>query len=250
MEVPQPYTGEIRLVSLKPGDVHTVVLWSKDYSPLLADEGGLRQALARYDQVFCHLTVTGLGGTLLEPNIRPWRQVMEQLPELIEFARHPQRVTVRFDPILHWREDAEIRSNFPLAKQILKRCARNGVRTVRISFATLYGKVQRRKGWDWYDPPQADRMQMARELVSIADGLGLTAYSCGDHSLRGAGIMPSKCIDGELLTELHPHRLPAPTGKDKGQRPECGCTPSADIGSYTMSCPNGCRYCYANPIIL
>jgi DNA repair photolyase len=22
-----------------------------------------------------------------------------------------------------------------------------------------------------------------------------------------------------------------------------------DIGSYLMSCPNGCRYCYANPQI-
>lgn len=249
VEVPQPYSGRIRLVSLRPQDVHTIVLWSKDFSPLLRDEGGLRQALASYDQVFCHLTITGLGGTLLEPNIPPWGQVVEQLPELVEFIGHPRRLTVRFDPIIHWREYGEIGSNFPLGRQILERCAAYGTQTIRISFATLYGKVRRRKGWDWYDPPLAERLVMVRELVSFARPLGLTIYACSDQGLEEAGAAPSRCIDGGLLAELHPQCLPARAGKDSGQRPECGCTPSVDIGSYNMRCPNGCRYCYANPII-
>jgi hypothetical protein len=249
VEVPQPYTGRIRLVSVLPEDVHTIVLWSKDFSPLLGDEGGLRQALARYDQLFCHLTVTGVGGSPLEPNIPPWEQVIGQLAELIEFVGHPQRMAVRFDPIIHWREHGEIKSNFPLAGEILERCATYGVETVRISFATLYGKVRRRKGWNWYDPSLAERLRMASDLVSFAQPLGLTIYACSDHSLQEAGVLPSKCIDGELLADLHPERLPAQTGKHTGQRPECGCTSSVDIGSYTMRCPNGCRYCYANPII-
>ncbi len=248
-EVRQPYSGRIKLVSLRPEDVHTIVLWSKDFSPLLDDEGGLRQALARYDQLFCHLTVTGLGGSPLEPSIRPWGQVVERLAELVEFVGHHRRVTVRFDPIIHWRDHGEIKSNFPLASEILERCAAYGVQTICISFATLYGKVRRRKGWDWYDPPLARRLEMVRELVSLAEPLGLTIHACSDHSLQEAGATPSSCIDGELLAELHPQRLPARTGKDGGQRPECGCTPSVDIGSYTMRCPNGCRYCYANPII-
>ncbi|MDO4808284.1 MAG: DUF1848 family protein, partial [Coriobacteriales bacterium] len=30
-----------------------------------------------------------------------------------------------------------------------------------------------------------------------------------------------------------------------GQRAGCGCFESRDVGAYD-SCPNGCRYCYAN----
>lgn len=249
VDVPQPYNGRVRRISLLPEDVHTLVLWSKDFGALLADEAGVRQALARYDQLFCHLTVTGLGGTPLEPSIRPWTEVIAQVPELIALAGDARRVSVRYDPIVHWYEDGAVRSNLPLADAILRRVCEVGVTAVRISFATLYGKVRRRKGWRWYDPAPEERLKIARELVALASGLGLRLYACSQSDLTLAGAMPSRCIDGELLTALHPLHLSAATSKDPGQRAECGCTLSVDIGSYLMRCPNGCRYCYANPLI-
>ncbi|MGB9880480.1 MAG: DUF1848 family protein [Anaerolineae bacterium] len=249
VDVPQPYNARIRRISLLPKDVHTIVLWSKDFRPLLRNVAGVRDALAHYDQVFCHLTITGLGGTALEPGIAPWQEVIAQIPELVAFAGDPRRVSIRYDPIVHWYESGEIKSNLPFAEPILREVSKTGVTAVRISFATLYGKVRKRSGWQWYDPTPAKRLEITQQLVALARSLGLTLYACSQSDLCLAGALPSRCIDGELLSMLHPNRLPAATGKDPGQRPECGCTPSVDIGSYWMRCPNGCRYCYANPKI-
>jgi len=248
VRVKPPWGGQEKVVSLRPEDVHTFVLWSKDYSRLLANRGGLREALAVYDHIFCHFTVTGLGGTPLEPGVPPWKEAMEQLSPLIRFVGHPRRVTVRFDPIIHWREDG-VRSNLPYAEEIFKECARQGLKDLRISFATLYSKVLKRPGWSWHDPPLEERLKIAGTLVDMGRSLGLTIYACSDHTLEPVGALPSSCIDGRLLSELHPKGLPANTEKDRGQRKECGCTVSVDIGSYSQRCPGGCVYCYADPAL-
>jgi hypothetical protein len=248
VDVPQPYNSRVRRVSLLPEEVHTIVLWSKDFRPLLRNAAA-REALSRYDQVFCHLTITGLGSTPLEPNIAPWPEVIAQLPELISFAGDARRVSVRYDPIVHWYEGDHLESNLPLAEPILSEVSKAGIHTVRVSFATLYGKVSRRKGWHWYDPTPEERLRIAGEVSALARSLAITIHACSQNNLQQAGVLLSRCIDGELLSTLHPHKLPAALGKDRGQRAECGCTPSVDIGSYQMRCPNGCRYCYANPRI-
>jgi len=248
VRVKPPWGGQEKVVSLSPEDVHTFVLWSKDYSRLLANKGGLREALAIYDHIFCHFTVTGLGGTPLEPGVLPWKEAMEQLLPLIRLLGHPRRVTLRFDPIIYWKEDG-VRSNLPYAEGIFKACACQGVKDVRISFATLYSKVLTRPGWSWYDPPWEERLKIAGFLVDMGRSLGLTIHACSAHTLESVGALPSSCIDGRLLSELHPKGLVASAEKDRGQRKECGCTVSVDIGSYGQRCPGGCVYCYANPTL-
>ena len=148
-DVPQPYSGTTRRVSLLPPDVHTLVLWSKDFRPMLQDAGGARGELRRYEQLFLQFTITGLGGTALEPAIPTWRVAAAQLPELVVLAGDPRRVVVRFDPIVHWYDGEEVRSNLGLAQPIFDTVAGSGVTAVRFSFATLYGKVRRRAGWCW-----------------------------------------------------------------------------------------------------
>ena len=111
---------------------------------------------------------------------------------------------------------------------------------------------------------------------------GFELATCAESGDYGAwGVAANKCIDGDLLARLFPHdrelmsalgrgqrhnpptarqaslfgspALPiqplnaAPTKdlKDKGQREECGCIQSKDIGAYD-TCAHGCSYCYAN----
>lgn len=246
--IPHPFTFKPYVVSLKPEQVHTFVLWSKDFSPLIKNLYGVRDALSIYDQLYFHFTITGLGATPLEPKVPPWQETIKQLPEILKIAGHPLRVTLRFDPLIFWEEAGEIKSNVPLAEPIFIAAAEAGITTVRFSFATLYGKVKKRR-WKWIDPPPEQKLEIASRLVEMGKSMGLTLYSCADPLLLKAGALPSSCIDGRLLSLLHPRGFPAPTEKDRGQRKECGCSSSVDIGSYLMKCPSGCVYCYANPII-
>ena len=248
VDVPQPYSRSIRRVSLLPQDVHTLVLWSKDFRPLLADAGGCRRMLMRYEQVFCHITVTGLGSTPFEPNVAPWHDIVSQFPDLVDFAGDARRVALRFDPIVHWRDGSSVRSNVQLAGPIFRAASAVRIPTVRISFAALYGKVLRR-GPRWHQPSVEERLEISTRLVRLAQSHGIMLQACSQRDLSQAGAVPSRCIDGALLSALHPKNAPAILVKDRGQRPECGCTTSIDIGAYTMRCPNGCLYCYANPWI-
>ncbi|NPV09163.1 MAG: DUF1848 family protein [Anaerolineae bacterium] len=243
--VRQPYSGEARQVDLAPDRVHTMVLLSKDFGPLLRDEHGLRTALEQYEQVCCQLTVTGLGGSRLEPGVPPPEVVLAQLGPLVAWLG-AKRLTVRFDPIVHWVEGDRVVSNLDRADAVLAACARAGLSSVRLSFATVYAKMKGR-GVEWHDPSPGEKLAMAADLVMRAKALGLSLLGCCQPELAPAGVIPAGCIDGAELSRLHPRRLPAPTGKDRGQRAACRCTPSVDIGSYDMRCPNGCLYCYANP---
>lgn len=238
-------------VDLDPAEVHTVVLWSKNFANLLDNAFGLRDLLAAYDQIYCHFTITGLGGTAVEPGSPDPATALAQVPALVELAGAPRRVSLRFDPIVFWREGGRVASNLPFFPTLARAAASAGVEEIRISFAQWYRKAGRRaasRGFDFVDPPEAEKRERAKALVEEAREHGLALYACSQPFLTAVtGIRPSACIDGALLEALHPRREPVSETKDKTQRTDCLCTESRDIGSYTQTCPHGCVYCYANP---
>ncbi|MFQ6090945.1 MAG: DUF1848 family protein, partial [Candidatus Bipolaricaulia bacterium] len=181
VEVRLPYGGR-RSVSLRPEDVQAVVLWSKDFSRVIGNAGGVRDLLNRYEQLFCHFTVTGLGGTALEPQVPPWREAVAQLPELVRLCGDERRIALRFDPILHWYEGDRIESSLPLAEPLFRAASENGIRQIICSFATLYAKVRRR--WDrWYDPPMEEKLRITSELVELARSFDLELRTCSQSEL-------------------------------------------------------------------
>jgi len=245
-----PRGGTMR-VDLRPSSVHTVVLWSKDFSNLILNVQGLRDVLEKYEHLYFLFTVTGLGGTAIEKGVPAPAAALAQLPALVALTGHPKRVSLRFDPVVHWREGFGIKSNLRFFETAAEAAARAGIEDVRISFTQWYGKALRRAathGFDYVDPADEEKLEAARSLAETAARWDLRLHSCSQNFLTGVpGIRASACIDGKLLKELHPGEEGAVTAKDKGQRDECGCTASLDIGSYAQMCSHGCLYCYANP---
>jgi DNA repair photolyase len=85
--------------------------------------------------------------------------------------------------------------------------------------------------------------EFVKEMKNILSASGFRVQSCAETlPLREYGIMPGACIDGELINKISGDDISA--RKDRGQRPECLCVKSIDIGRYN-TCLGGCRYCYA-----
>ena len=244
-------SGYTYSVSLNPTVVHTVVLWSKNFANVIENHCGLGMVLQKYDQLYSHFTITGLGGTIIERGVPPYRTSLSQLGDLVEIVGMPERITIRFDPIVYWEEGGEVHTNLSIFEKIAPSLHKNGIKNIRISFAQWYKKATRRAtkhGFHFIDPPKEKKLEDARSIVRVAQEWDLDLYACSQDFLTEIPeIRHSSCIDGIFLQSLHPDKKAVSTKKDKTQRTECRCTESIDIGSYTQFCPHCCLYCYANP---
>ncbi|MDH4257939.1 MAG: DUF1848 domain-containing protein [Candidatus Aminicenantes bacterium] len=244
-------SGSTYAVDLSPDAVHTVVLWSKNFANLIENRNKLRTALQRHEQLYMHFTITGLGGGFIERGVPAPSEALRQLDSLAEITGSPLRISLRFDPVVYWKEDGKLKTNLSYFEKLAPELASRGIKDVRFSFAQWYGKAVRRSlkyGFHYVDPPLEEKKEAGRFLVQVAQEWKLRLFSCSqDFITEIQGIRPSACIDGKSLRELHPRGEEVSAEKDRSQRSQCRCTESIDIGSYTQSCPHSCLYCYANP---
>jgi DNA repair photolyase len=227
-----------------PEQVHSVVLWSKN--PLnLVDHSRIRECLKKYEQVFLHFTITGMGGSYLEPSVPTVEESLEMIPVLVEHLGDPGRMRVRFDPIVHLRlPDGGIYSNVFHFVRVARAAKAAGVIEIITSRMEPYPKVVNRLKKFGITPETlspSERKKEADWLIGQADEIGVRLFGC-----CAEGLPAGSCINGHALSHLHPKGEAASTQKAKGQRPLCGCTESWDVGWY-YKCPGGCLYCYANP---
>lgn len=81
-------------------------------------------------------------------------------------------------------------------------------------------------------------------MGAIAAKHGIWLQTCGtDGDWSRYGIHRSGCMTLDILGAAN--RIAFRSRKHKGTRKGCHCIEGRDIGAYD-SCPNGCRYCYAN----
>lgn len=232
-----------RLRKYPPDRVHTIVLWTKSPSNLL--NGELKEILSRYPQIFIHLTVTGMGGSVFEPGIPRWEETIGLLGEIVAAAKSPERICWRFDPVLEAEKNGETFSNLPFFPRLAEAIAPFGITQVKVSWVSPYRKVTARMakfGWRLLSRTPEEKKRQAGFLEEVCRDLGFSLSFCAME-----GFPVSRCIDGERLGRLHPGGAPCATEKAGGQRALCGCTQSLDVGWYTDRCRHACLYCYALP---
>ncbi|NWG72737.1 MAG: DUF1848 domain-containing protein [Parvularculaceae bacterium] len=239
--VRNPYSDQMYRVSLLPDDVDGFVFWTKNAGPFL---DALRNVHRRGFPFVVQYSMTAYPRQLefsvmdVARGITHARQIADQYG--------PRVVVWRYDPILFTSltEADDHRRSFERLAAALE----GTVDEVVISFAQIYAKTRRSLeraarhfSFTWNDPPGEYKQALAADLARMAAAHGMRLAVCSQNAYVPQSGFPARCIDAGRLSDVAGRPIRAP---QKGNRPDCACTLSRDIGAYD-TCPHGCVYCYA-----
>lgn len=245
-----PYGGQIYTIDLTRERVDGFVFWTKNIGPFLQY---LPEIHRRGYPFLVQHTINGYPPAL-EARVINYTHTLDAMRQIAQ-EYGSQRLIWRYDPVLFTSltPPAWHLTNFSrLASEL------EGVTDeVVISFAQIYRKTERnlreaarqsRFTWHEHNPDDPDFMVTARtlaaELAHIAGEHGMQLRICSQKAFLIPGIVEeASCIDAERLEQIAGHPI-LNKGRQKGNRKECACAASKDIGAYD-TCPHGCVYCYA-----
>lgn len=226
----------ISKIELDPKLIDCIVFWSKNPKPMLQNLDLLK------DYMYYFQFTINPYDMRIEQNVPPKSSIIDTFKELSDKIG-PDRVIWRYDPIIFTdtiTADYHVKYFEELAKRL-----QGKTKTCVISFLDLYKKTERNlKDTTARELDQNEMLILAGKLATIASAYDINIQSCAEAiALESVGIKHGHCIDNLLIEDLLSVRLVV--GKDKNQRPECGCVQSIDIGEYN-TCSHMCKYCYAN----
>jgi hypothetical protein len=236
-----PYNRSVQRISLLPEDVEGFVFWTKNIGPFMKHLAEIR----------------GRGFPfVVQHTINGYPRALEQMVvDSSKSIEHVRRLADDFGTsVCVWRYDTIVHSSATPRDFHIKSFARiakgleGATDEVVISFAHFYRKTKRNMrqgseehGYSYSDPSNEWKLGLLEELTQIADSHGIRLTICSQPQYLVPGSAEARCVDADRLKKLG-CRL----GKVrlKGNRKECGCYESRDIGEYD-TCPHGCVYCYA-----
>lgn len=238
--VKNPYSGRVQEVSLRPALVHSMVLWSKDFRPLLSR---LAEVEKYAPNLFFHYTITGIP-----------KELEKHTPDMTEAVRDFISISKRYSPRhIVWRFDPIVMTGslpFEFYEKTFARLAGmlgGHAEECYLSFMEPYKKVLRNFGkytdHKLIELSVEQKREYAGRLSIIAKKEGLKLFACCNEYLVNDDIGKAKCADGERLARLFGDM--ELSAKSAPTRDGCGCARAIDIGAYD-TCAHGCLYCYAN----
>ena len=263
-----PFNRQPVHVSFK--NVKAVVFWTKNPKPLIPYLNELDERRIHY---YFQFTLNDYDKEKFEPNVA---SVEKRIAAFIELSEKigKEKVVWRFDPLVMTDKIG--------VKELLHKVETIGnqlkgyTEKLVFSFADIgnvYKKVENnlkrlRILYREFTPQTMD--EFASGLKELNGNWHFSLTTCAESiDLQHYGIEHNRCIDDELMKRifaededfvyylsygqfpdknlLFPVEMPKKEAdlKDRGQRKNCGCIISKDIGMYN-TCPHFCVYCYAN----
>ncbi len=190
----------------------------------------------------------------LEPNLPALDKRIDLFKKIVDKSGM-KNVIWRFDPIF-LSKDIDENYIYDSILSIGKKLDGYAEQMV-ISFVQLYSKVKKKlkkAGIICSEITNDKKINILKKIGRINKQLNLEITSCAEplnmnNELESIGIKKGSCIGPDIIKRLFSQDKILPghiekVKKDKGQRKECGCIRSIDIGSYN-TCSHNCIYCYA-----
>lgn len=221
----------------KLSTVDGAVLITKSLSPKF------REAVSTVSgKVIVHVTCTGYGGTVLEPNVPKWDvQLMEA--DKFNSGFKASRVVIRVDPIIPTEK------GITTAKAVIVRAADMGFKRFRVSVLDMYPHVKERFAEAGLPLPYGDNFYPDSSQFEAVDAMlaeikdmfpDIVIEGCAEPQLRN--VIQAGCIGPKEISILCPNET---YEKSPYQRATCMCCGGkTELLNNKHRCPNGCLYCY------
>ncbi|MBR0110119.1 MAG: DUF1848 domain-containing protein [Bacteroidales bacterium] len=225
----------VNRIELNPETIDVVVFCSKDYSPILPR---LHEISDRFN-CYYHYTITAYG-TDIEPRVPSIEDSIRTLKTLAAQVG-PEKIAWRYDPVLlteKYTIERHLETFDRMARELtpyVDRCI--------FSFVEMYKKLEVNMP-ELLPVSEEDKLTLAENLGAIAQRYSLWLQTCATRTdYEQFGIHRSGCMTTEIFSQAM--GIEFKKTPHKGNRLGCACMESRGLGDYN-SCPNGCRYCYAN----
>lgn len=229
------FAQKVTKYELTPDKIDCVIFCSKNYEPILPR---LYEITNKFNTYF-HYTITAYGKDI-EPNVPSIDESIKTLLKLEQIVGS-KRIAWRYDPVLITK-NYTIEYHFKIFEYMAKKLAGHIDRCI-FSFVEMYKKLQTNMPEIILFSNQ-DKNEIAEGLGEIAKKYNIFIQTCATvDSYEEYGIHKSGCMTLDILSKAN--GIEFKKLKHKGIRKNCNCIQTRDIGTYD-SCPNGCKYCYAN----
>lgn len=250
-----------------------IVFWTKNAEPILSH---LKLLDSKNINYYFQFTLNDYEKEGLEPSIPKLESRISTFKKLSEMIGK-EKVIWRFDPLI-LTDKISVENLIDKINRIGNEI-HNYTNKLVISFVDIesYSKVKRnltKSGINYIDFDKDSMEQIAEAINKINKEWDLEIATCAENlNLDPYGIKHNKCIDDDLMVKIFKNdkelmsflgaknqsnnvdlssfgggldsEIPRVYLKDTGQRKQCGCIVSKDIGQYN-TCGHLCTYCYAN----
>ena len=202
----------------------------------------IEKLIEHKNNIILHLTITGFGGSVIEPNVPDMNIMYNKTVELINKGFPVNQIVLRIDPIIPTHKGISIVDN------VIFKFIPLGIKRLRFSIIDMYNHVKERfinnkikLPFSTFHAPLEYRLEIYDHIKKICEPYNVSIEVCGEPGIESISCISE--IDIDILGLKDKIILIG----SKKQRKSCGCPSNKKellkVGK-PHQCEHKCMYCF------